>query len=292
VALSGDTVTKEETPPKPEDGDNSTGGQNDNQSAKMALTEGASGKPEETATDKHIAIKDNHVDPQLARAEAIEQAREAGILGSTSALRGGFSTLTATGDISSAWDDVTFYGALYGADAGDAHGSFGTGRMGWGRGGGCAQEPCGLLGTGNTGYNTIGTGRHAGAGWNGPAGFNPNARRHNPGVPPPPVVGQPTGTGDLDKAIIRRYIKRNIDKIGYCYEHELLANPEMEGTVTVSFFITPSGSVTGAQGSGFSQKVASCVAEVITGIEFPKPSGGGGVQVNYPFTFHHATGAQ
>ena len=65
-----------------------------------------------------------------------------------------------------------------------------------------------------------------------------------------------------------------------------------EGTVTVSFFITPSGSVTGAQGSGFSQKVASCVAEVITGIEFPKPNGGGGVQVNYPFTFHHATGAQ
>jgi len=41
---------------------------------------------------------------------------------------------------------------------------------------------------------------------------------------------------------------------------------------------------------GVDGEVASCVADVIKNIEFPKPKGGGGVQVNYPFTFHAAGG--
>jgi hypothetical protein len=53
----------------------------------------------------------------------------------------------------------------------------------------------------------------------------------------------------------------------------------------VQFFIAPSGKVASASGAGVNANVASCVAAVIKGIEFPKPKGGGGVQVNYPFTF-------
>jgi len=37
--------------------------------------------------------------------------------------------------------------------------------------------------------------------------------------------------------------------------------------------------------SGVDPDVASCVAGVIKKIEFPKPKGGGNVQVNYPFVF-------
>ena len=36
--------------------------------------------------------------------------------------------------------------------------------------------------------------------------------------------------------------------------------------------------------------VSGCVAGVIKGIEFPKPKGGGGVQVNYPFNFRPTGG--
>ena len=97
-------------------------------------------------------------------------------------------------------------------------------------------------------------------------------------------IGQPNAQGDLDKAIIRRYIKRNIQKITYCYEKELLASPELAGTVSAQFFITPDGRVATASASGVSTRVSSCVAGVIKSIEFPKPKGGGGVQVNYPFT--------
>jgi hypothetical protein len=98
-------------------------------------------------------------------------------------------------------------------------------------------------------------------------------------------IGQPGAQGDLDKAIIRRYIKRNIQKIQYCYEKQLLAKPTLSGTVSTQFFISPNGNVTSSQGSGVDPEVSSCVADVIHGIEFPKPKGGGGVQVNYPFTF-------
>lgn len=98
-------------------------------------------------------------------------------------------------------------------------------------------------------------------------------------------IGQPNAQGDLDKAIIRRYIKRNLQKIQYCYEKELLGKPNLSGTVMTNFLISPQGTVTQSTGSGVDPVVASCVAEVIRSIEFPKPKGGGNVQVNYPFIF-------
>jgi hypothetical protein len=97
-------------------------------------------------------------------------------------------------------------------------------------------------------------------------------------------IGRSTSQGDLDQAIIRRYIKRNIQKIQYCYESQLLAKPSLAGVVQAQFFISPSGVVTTSTASGIDPTVASCVANVIKGIEFPKPKGSG-VQVNYPFTF-------
>jgi hypothetical protein len=58
--------------------------------------------------------------------------------------------------------------------------------------------------------------------------------------------------------------------------------------VKTQFFITPNGNVASSVGSGVDPNVASCVAAVIKAIQFPKPKGGGGVQVNYPFTFRSA----
>jgi hypothetical protein len=194
-----------------------------------------------------------------------------------------FSALAETGDLSSGFQDMNAYGAMFGADAGEAHGSFGGSFSGFGGGGGCTQEPCGLIGTGNR-YNTINVGAHVGAGYGPAGGGNGPFRRHEAGIPRP-ILGQATGSGDLDQATIRRYMNRNIEKIRYCYEHELLAHAGIEGTIVVQFFITPTGSVTGSKASGFDATVASCVGEVVGNIAFPRPNGGG-VQVNYPFTFH------
>ena len=180
---------------------------------------------------------------------------------------GAFASLTGTGDVSSGFDDTNIYGGLLGNEAGSASGGTGSGGIGWG---------------------TIGTGRYGTLG-------------HGAGTiaAPSVVVGQPSSQGELDKAIIRRFVKRHIQSIQYCYEKQLLVKPDIKGTIHTQFYIDPSGNVTKSSGSGFDPDVAQCVARVLQSIEFPKPKGGGGVQVYYPFTFrpggarpvpHSATG--
>jgi hypothetical protein len=162
------------------------------------------------------------------------------------------------------------------------NGGFGFGRSGFGPGGG--GTGWGTIGTGR--YGTIGHGSGTGSGYG--VGGGRGGMRGRTSAVPTVSIGEPNAQGDLDKAIIRRYIKRNIQKIQYCYEKELLAKPGLSGTVQTQFFITPNGNVATSSGSGVDPTVASCVADVIHAIEFPKPKGGGGVQVNYPFTFRPA----
>ena len=278
-------TTNEELVAKPdESADGAESGAASTVSMKAAGEEGKAGKPDSTAENKHLTVKDNHTETQLAIQDNLEAARTAGIMGTVLANPDNFQNLLASANISSGLSDANLYGNIYGAEAGNANGSFGLGRSGFGGGANCTQAECGTIGTGDH-YNTIGTGPRAG----GHYGMldTTRMRRHDP-VSPRPRLGVATGSGDLDQATIRRYIKRNIEKLGYCYEHEMLAHPGIEGTISAHFFITPTGAVTGSTASGFDATVARCVGEVIGNIEFPKPRGGGGVQVNYPFTFHAA----
>ncbi|MBK9031082.1 MAG: AgmX/PglI C-terminal domain-containing protein [Myxococcales bacterium] len=114
----------------------------------------------------------------------------------------------------------------------------------------------------------------------------PSSRGYGGGSGPQVRMGQPSTVGDLDKAIIRRYIRRNFAKIRYCYERELLTKPGLEGTIAARFFISTTGAVASVSASGVDPAVASCIAQVIKGITFPRPKGGGGVQVDYPFEVH------
>jgi hypothetical protein len=193
--------------------------------------------------------------------------------------QGAFASLTGTGDVSSGFDDSNIYGGLLGDEAGEMNGGSGFGRSGSGGGTGWRAIATGRYGTIGRGSGT-GHGYGIGGGRGGLHGRMSNV--------PTVSIGQPNAQGDLDKAIIRRYIKRNISKITYCYEKQLLVNPKLAGTVSTQFFITPNGDVASASGSGVDPKVSSCVADVIKAIVFPKPKGGGGVQVNYPFTFRPA----
>jgi hypothetical protein len=284
TAMKSNSTEKEDLTPEEQVAMTTGGGGQEASGRSMRLEEGAAGTTKSTKVDGHMRIKNNNLEPQLARLQAIEEARSAGVLGSVALTSGSaFASLTATANLSSGPDGVDVWGPIYGAD-GEAYGHFGIGRRGFGAGGGCTQEPCGIIGT-PTGYGKIGLGRFAGSGWDGPGGGAPGMKRHVPGVPQP-VIGTPTGTDGLDKSIIRRYIKRNVDKIAYCYEKQLLAHPGIGGSIMVTFFITPAGSVKSSVGSGFDATVANCVADVVGSIEFPKPNGG--VQVNYPFTFHPA----
>ena len=216
-------------------------------------------------------------DAQLAREQAIEQARTAGVLGAQALEeRGVLSSLNATGDLAAGFDDSNVYGGLVGVEAGDADG---FGRSGFGPGGG--GSGWGTIGTGR--YGTIGRGTGTGSGY-GLAGGR-GGMRGRTSVVPEISIGQPSVQGDLDKAIIRRYIKRNIQNIQYCYERELLAHPTLEGALTAHFVISPTGSVSSVRAEGLSTEVATCITNVIKDIEFPRPRTSGIVQVSYPFTF-------
>jgi outer membrane biosynthesis protein TonB len=107
-------------------------------------------------------------------------------------------------------------------------------------------------------------------------------------TPPTVTIGDPSAQAGLDKAIIRRYIKRNQQKIQYCYEKELLANPSLGGRVDIRFTIGGNGTVVQATGTGMPH-VDACVANVIAAIQFPAPQGGGVVAVSYPFIFQSAS---
>jgi hypothetical protein len=284
LSSRSNSASQDDPPPpeeedKPDDGEEESGGSGQ----AMALEEGKMGKKESTREEGQYKMKNENADPQLARQQAIEQARTSGILGSTLITQGGaFASLTGTGDISSGFDDQNIFGGLLGNEAGEMNGGFGFGRSGFGPGGG--GTGWGTIGTGR--YGTIGHGSGTGSGY-GVGGGRGGMRGRSSAVPPV-TIGQPTANGDLDKAIIRRYIKRNLGKIQYCYEKELLAKSNLAGTVSTNFFITPNGNVAQASGAGVDPSVANCVANVIKGIEFPKPKNGGGVQVSYPFTFRPA----
>jgi hypothetical protein len=142
-----------------------------------------------------------------------------------------------------------------------------------------ARTALGAIGTGR--YGTVGQGSGTGSGY----GVGSGGMRSGSASVPQTRIGTATATGELDKNIIRRYIRQKLPHIEYCYQKQLIVNPKLAGTITVSFVIAGSGKVSSANAEGFDENVASCVAGVVKSIQFPKPKGGGSVTVSYPFTF-------
>ncbi len=247
-----------------------------------AFEEGKMGKEDSDREKGRYAIENKGVPPQLARKQAVDQARTEGILGS--GLQEQLTTLTGSADFSSGLDDRTVYGGRLGDEVGEMAGGFGTGAAGFGPGGG--GTGWGTIGSGR--YGTIGHGSGTGSGYGTGSGRGGMKGRRS--VTPQVRIGNATATGDLDKNIIRRYIRRKLPRIKYCYEKQLLVNQGLEGTVVSAFIIQPNGTVTASKASGMPPEVSDCVAEVIGTIQFPKPRGGGIVQVRYPFNFRPSGG--
>jgi TonB family protein len=103
--------------------------------------------------------------------------------------------------------------------------------------------------------------------------------------------GKQVVRGSLDKEIIHRVIRRDLNKIRYCYEKRLVENPELAGKVRISFVIAADGRVQSAKIKESTLEdpvVGKCVAYAVRRLQFPKPKGGGIVIVDYPFVFKTA----
>jgi len=97
--------------------------------------------------------------------------------------------------------------------------------------------------------------------------------------------------GSMSRTSIQSVIRKNISKVNRVYERALLKNPSLRGKIVVSFVVGPKGTVTSAKITYSTIKDAKMQAEilkVIKRMKFPKPAGGGSIQVSYPFIFHSA----
>ncbi len=119
----------------------------------------------------------------------------------------------------------------------------------------------------------------------------PETRYHKPteGAVPEISHGQLEMTGSLSEEIIRSTIRSYRRQIRYCYEQELIRHPELAGKIRVHFVINHRGlvrtvegwSTPGLRGTNLQQ----CVLTRVRTWKFPKPRGGGEVEVFYPFLF-------
>jgi TonB family protein len=176
-------------------------------------------------------------------------------------------------------------GDLHSEMVASTFGAGGLGQVGTGRGGGGTGDHTVGLG----GLNTMGKfGRGSGDGPGYGANKGGLLARHIPRTPDV-FIGTSTVRGSLDKEIIRRIVRRNINQVRYCYTQGLAARPSLEGRAVVQFTIAPTGQVLASvlQSSTLNAvAVESCVVNAVKRWEFPKPDGGGLVIVSYPFQFN------
>jgi hypothetical protein len=226
------------------------------------------------------SIARKQAEPQLARGHAMAEARQAGILGLLR--QNAFMAAPSAHELlTSGQDAADVYGGLMGNQVGEMSGAWGYGFTGLGDGGGGSGSGWGTIGSGN--YGTLGHGSGTGDGWG--AGEGLGVHGHDASAPNV-RVGNAEAIGDLDKNIIRRYIRRKLPRIEHCYERALLTKTDLEGSVETTFQISPAGEVQSVSASGIDdEEMHRCIASAIESIQFPKPRGGGYVAVRYPFTF-------
>ncbi len=100
-------------------------------------------------------------------------------------------------------------------------------------------------------------------------------------------IANATIDGDLDKNIIRRYIRRKLPALRACYEDALAAKPHLSLDLVAKFTIAADGYATGASTPGIKGELGDCVAGVLESIQFPKPKSGT-VDVRYTFQLRPA----
>lgn len=96
--------------------------------------------------------------------------------------------------------------------------------------------------------------------------------------------------GAMDPELIRKIMKEYIPQFRYCYQKELMKNPSVAGTFDLIFQINAYGKGINVgvkkNGRDFSRNAKRCLERVVKMIKFPRPKGGGLVDVRQPMNFY------
>lgn len=118
----------------------------------------------------------------------------------------------------------------------------------------------------------------------GAEGLSAKKAIYTAGIPSETVV-----LGSMDPDVIRRRLMEFLPQFRSCYQKELeTKGSEINGTIRLNFVIGSSGHVSKAGLDGSTplpRDVSSCVVNVLRGILFPEPLGGGTVEVKQPMNF-------
>src|SRR5512134_4145600 len=206
------------------------------------------GNPTSKATNKRYAVQGprDNPDPHIARAAALREAQEFGMIGllNTGAAGDPNAPTAPWGrDTSLGTDDISARGNMWGDEIGDAFGAGGLGLSGIGEGGGGRGEGIGL---GNIG--TIGHGAGTGTGQGFGSGHGRLGGSHRT-KPPQVRMGATSVSGRLPPEVIQRIVRQNFGRFRLCYENGLRSNPDLKGRVAVRFLIGGDGLV-GTAGDG------------------------------------------
>ena len=96
--------------------------------------------------------------------------------------------------------------------------------------------------------------------------------------------------GSMDPEVLRKILQEYLPQFRHCYQQELEAdNEDLEGIIDLKFRITKSGKASRIKvkpkDASFSKRGTNCMAGVLKLIKFPKPKGGGVVDVRQPLNF-------
>lgn len=96
--------------------------------------------------------------------------------------------------------------------------------------------------------------------------------------------------GSMDPDLLRKILQEYLPQFRHCYQQELAQNSEdIKGVVDLGFRIGENGKVVStdikARDSRFSKKGLDCMGQVLKIIDFPRPKGGGVVDVRQPLNF-------
>ncbi len=101
-------------------------------------------------------------------------------------------------------------------------------------------------------------------------------------------AGDPRVAPGLEREQVRRVIRANRAQYRACYEKRLQVERDLNGKIIMRFVIGPAGQVMAAvvaESTMNDSQVEGCIRRRMLKWRFPKPVGGGTVDVRYPFLF-------
>jgi hypothetical protein len=96
--------------------------------------------------------------------------------------------------------------------------------------------------------------------------------------------------GSIEPEVLRKILQEYLPQFKFCYQQELQDNSEkIKGIIDLNFRIEGDGKVSTVNiktaATQFSAKGISCMSNILRIIDFPKPKGGGLVDVRQPLNF-------